>query len=134
FFERAREMHFHRLKDGNYFDLTLAQRVRAIVRSTVAFYRTNRGLLRAPQRYASTHPDTAVRRSVRKENRARLHLAATRLLAQRDQRHHPHPEAAVELALLAIGSVLNTIVLDDESAGDVRLDEELTRMTLAYLG
>ncbi len=138
FFERVKEERFHRLGQQGYFEMTLPERVHTIIRSMVELYRTNRGLLRALQRYARTHPDTAFRRSVRKDGRTRLNILANVLLAQRAEIHHPHPEAAVELALLAVVSVLNTILLEDESLGDFRtperLDEELTRMFLRYLG
>jgi AcrR family transcriptional regulator len=138
FFERARELHFHRVGERGYFDMTLPQRVHDIVRNMAEFYRTNRGVLRALQRYARTHPDGTFRRSVRKDNRARMQMLAQVLLAHREQMHHPHPEGAVELALLTIASVLNTILLEAESPGDFRtpehLDEELTRMVLGYLG
>lgn len=138
FFQRANEQHFYRREDLNYFDATLPQRVQHIVRRMVEFYRTNRKLLRALQRYVRAHPDGTFRREVRKDGRKRLQTVAQILLTQRDQMGHPHPEAAVELALLAVTSVLHTILLEDESPGDFRtpehLDEELTRMVLGYLG
>jgi AcrR family transcriptional regulator len=138
FFERVKGEHFHRLGQEGYFDMTLPQRVRSFIRTTVELYRTNRGILRALQRYARTHPDSTFRRSVRKESRLRLGTAASVLLVHREQIAHPNPEAAVELALVAVVAVLNAILLEDEPLGDFRtpdhLDEELTRMFLRYLG
>jgi AcrR family transcriptional regulator len=137
FFERVKEQNFQRLGQQGFFEMTLPQRVRTFIGATVGFYRANRGLLRALQRYARTHPDNAFRRSVRKENRLRLSSVTALLLASRDQMSHPNPDAAVELALVAVGAVLNAILLEDEPLSDRtpdHLDEELTRMFLRYLG
>jgi len=52
--------------------------------------------------------------------------------------HHPNPQAAIEFGLLAIASVLHSVVLEDEPMHDIatpaNLEEELVRMFLGYLG
>ncbi len=138
FFERLREQSYAWMKDSGFFDMPIAERARTVIRSMVEACRTHRGILKALQRYARTHPDPAFRRSVRKANRTALNGLVAIFLVSRDQIHHPNPEAAIEFGLLAVRAVLNTVVLEGESLADFRtpehLDVELTRLFLSYLG
>ncbi len=137
FFERIRDQNNTGMQQLGFFDLPLAERARAVIKGMVDGYRMHRGILRALQRYARTHPDPAFRRSVRKANRATLNGLAAIFLVHREQIQHSNPEAAIEFGLLAVGSVLNTVVLEEESLADFRtpehLDVELTRLFLSYL-
>ena len=137
FVERSREQNFANMQKIGFFDLPLRERARAVIKGMVEGYRTHRSLLRALHRYVRTHPDPTFRRSVRKANRVTLNGLAALFLVHRDQIQHPNPEAAIEFGLLAVGAVLNTVVLEEESLADFRtpehLDVELTRLFLSYL-
>jgi AcrR family transcriptional regulator len=138
FFQKVADENTVRLQRFALAEMSLEIRARAIIRGMVEGYRTNKAILRALNRYARTHPDPAFRRMARKTNRATLNHLGAILLIHRDRIHHPNPDAAVEFALLAVASLLHSIILEDEALHDFRtperLDEELTRMFLGYLG
>lgn len=118
-------------------NLTLPDLARALIAGMVEGYRAKRGLLRALLRYAQTHPDRAFRRAAEKLNRSAISAIAALMLSHRDEIDHPDPEAAIEFALLAIGSVLRTSLLDEERyefRQKVDLTAELTRLFFRYLG
>jgi AcrR family transcriptional regulator len=138
FFQKMQEENQARLQHFALTEMSLEVRARAVIRGMVEGYRRHRTTLRALHRYARTHPDAAFRRMARKTNRNTLNHLAAIFLIHRDRIHHPNPESALEFALLAIASVIHTIILEEEALHDFRapehLDEELTRMFLGYLG
>jgi AcrR family transcriptional regulator len=119
-------------------DLSIEKLARALIRGMAEGYRRRRGLLRALERYARTHPDREFRRKALELNRATMNSVAALLLIHRHEIRHPHPEMAIEFGLLAVASVLQNAVLEEESIHGLkmpeRLDEELVRLFFRYLG
>lgn len=119
-------------------NLTLEKLARGMIRGMAEGYRRRRGLLRALVRYARTHPDAEFRRKAQQLNRATLNSVAALLLSHRHEIKHPNPDVAIEFGLLAVASVLQNAVLEEESVHGLkmpeRLDEELVRLFFRYLG
>ncbi len=126
------------LQTAGTLDLPLPQLVRGMIKGIAEGYRRKRGLLRALTRYARTHPDPEFRELARKMNRATLAHVVALLLRHCDEIKHPNPERAIEFGLLAVSSVLHMLILEEEPPPGIRtperLDDELTRMFLGYLG
>jgi AcrR family transcriptional regulator len=111
---------------------------RSLILGIAEGYRRRRGLLRALVDYARTHPDEEFRRKAHELNRGTLNAIGALLLSHRDEIKHPDPEVAIEFGLLAIASILQNAVLEEESVRGLRLpqrlDEELVRLFFRYLG
>jgi AcrR family transcriptional regulator len=137
-FETTAQQNASRLQHAGTLALPLRALVRAMVKGIAAGYRQKRNLIRALIRYARTHPDAEFRELARKMNRAALAHVTALLLRHRDEIKHPKPEVAIEFGLLAVSSVLQTLILEDEPLGGLRapeqFEEELARMFLGYLG
>lgn len=137
-FENFAQQNISRLQTVSTMDIPLPMLVRGMVKGIAEGYRRKRGLLRALIRYARTHPDAEFRELARKLNRATLYHVTALMLTHRDEIKHPNPELAIEFGLLAVSSVLHTLILEDEPPPGIRaperVEEELARMFLRYLG
>jgi AcrR family transcriptional regulator len=139
FFERVREANRIALEGAwQTMKLTLPDLLRAMIAGMAEGYRRNRNVLRALTLYAVTHRDADFRRAAREMNREALTAIAALLVSHRSQIEHPNPEEAIEIALLAVASLLRMFILEEEPLHSVRspqdLDSELTRLVFAYLG
>ncbi len=71
-------------------------------------------------------------------NRETLNSLAALLLSHRQKIRHPNPEMAIEFGLLAVASVLQNALLEEEATDWLRmpehLEEELVRLFFGYLG
>ncbi len=139
FFERSREGNRAALAPNRWAGAGTAAIVRSLVHGMVQGYRLRRELLRALLLYAETHPDPRFRRRASELNREAFRGIATLLLSRGKSLSHPEPAKAVRLILLVVGSALRTLVLSGEEhpnpfGGGDRLDQELSRLTLRYLG
>src|SRR5438552_1106097 len=76
-------------------DLSIEKLARGLIRGMAEGYRRRRGLLRALERYARTHPDREFRRKARALNRATMNSVAALLLTHQHEIRHPHPEMAI---------------------------------------
>jgi AcrR family transcriptional regulator len=137
-FESFAQQNVSRVQYAGRLDVPLRAIVRGMVKGMAEGYRRKRNLLRALIRYARTHHDPEFREYARKMNRATLFHVTALLLRHREQIKHPEPEIAIEFGLLAVSSVLQTLILEDEPLGGIRapekFEEELARMFLGYLG
>jgi AcrR family transcriptional regulator len=119
-------------------ELSLERLARGMIRGIAQGFRRRRGLLRALNQYAETHPDPEFRRKAKLLNRATMHSVAALMLSHRDKIKHPDPEMAIEFGLLAVIAVLHLAVLEDEGVGGLRmpdkLEEELVRLFFRYIG
>ena len=137
---RYREMNEARTHPGAFAGASLEQIVGAVVKGMVHVYRERRLLMQAMLQYSETHADPEFRARAAETNTAAL-AHFVRIIADRGaQVRHPHPEAAARFALVTLGLVLRGVVLADHAppglslADDFRLEDELTRMVLGYLG
>ncbi len=117
----------------------LPQLVRFLVGSMVRSYRLHRGILRSLVRYARTHRDPEFRRHADAMNAAGLDCVEQLLLPYAAEMTHPDPRVAVRTGLYFIGFVLRETVLAGDDVprlpiDEERLEEELARMYLGYLG
>ncbi len=123
---------------GNIKDVSVEKLARSLIRGMAEGYRRRRGLLRALVRYARTHPDAEFRRRAQAINRGTLNVVGALLLSHREEIKHPNPEIAIEFGLLAVASILQNAVLEEDSVRGLRmpqrLDEELVRLFFRYLG
>lgn len=123
---------------GNFKDVSIEKLARALIRGMAEGYRRRRGLLRALMLYERTHHDAEFRRRAREINRGTMNAVGALLLSHREKINHPNPEMAIEFGLLAVISILQNAVLEEESVPGLRmperLDEELVRLFFRYLG
>jgi len=137
-FEKFAQQNLSSLQTSGTLNVPLPQLVRGMIKGIAEGYRRKRGLLRALTRYARTHPDPEFRELARKMNRATLAHVVALLLRHCDEIKHPNPERAIEFGLLAVSGVLHMLILEEEPPPGIRtperLDDELTRMFLGYLG
>lgn len=127
------------LEPARWTGLTLAKRVRLLVRFSVQTYRTHRGLWRAVLIRASSDPSMVTER--RRQRRRKLVRNILDLLLEcRQEVFHPDPDTAAEFAvILLFATCKDQILLEDRSHGTARisgrqLEEQLTRSLIAYLG
>jgi len=138
FFHEMREQNRLRLDAAALMTTRLEPLARSVIAGMVEGYRRKRGILRALTHYARTHRDKRFRRSALETNREAMSGVAALFLSHHDRIKHPHPERAVEFALLSIAAILRIVILEEEPLHSVptpdNLAEELTRMFLGYLG
>jgi len=138
FFETTFEQNRLHLQVAAGKRLSLQTLARAMILGMAEGYRRRRGLLRALVRYARTHPDADFRRMAQQVNRGTMNAVGALLQSYRDEIKHPNPDLAIEFGLLAVASVLQNAVLEEESVQGLRmpkhLDEELVRLFFRYLG
>lgn len=138
--QRYREMNEARTQPEAFAGATLEQIVSATVRGMVQVYRERRLLMQAMLQYTETHTDPEFRARAAETNTAALAHFVRIIASKGSQVRHPNPEAAARFALVTLGLVLRGVVLADHAppglslADDFRLEDELTRMVLGYLG
>ena len=66
------------------------------------------------------------------------HAITALLLSHREKIRHPHPELAIEFGLVAVASILQNVILEEEPLHRLpmteHLHDELVRLFLRYLG
>jgi len=137
FFNTVAESNTSRLTSLAQTKLPLDVIAQGLVLGIAEGYRRKRGLLRELSRYARSHPDADFRRGARSMNRLTMNAIVALLLTYRDQIKHPNPEVAIEFGLIAVGSVLHNVILEEETMGlkvPKNVDEEIVRLFFGYLG
>lgn len=106
-------------------------------RRLISVYRRRRGIARALVLRA--HRDPALRRRIERLNLRNLPRFA-RAIRKHAAIEHPHPDRAIQFALIAVRSICREVILFRESwpgakpVSDDELARELTRQFLSYLG
>lgn len=138
FFRAMGEQNSLQLRSAAALDIPFESLAKGVVLGIAEGYRRKRGLLRALTRYARTHPDPDYRRAARQLNREAMYGIVALLLTRREAIRHPDPETAIELAVIAVASLLNTVILEEEPLvrlrAPERLEEEIVRLFFRYLG
>jgi AcrR family transcriptional regulator len=118
---------------------SLAVRVARMVRFVIRDFRATRPILRPLALYARQRPG-AISPEARRIRREKHHAACAFLLECRDEITHPDPERAVDLAAYFMAAIGRDKILFGDAPHassveieDAALEEELIRMTLAYL-
>jgi AcrR family transcriptional regulator len=120
---------------------SLADLALYVVRTTLESFRKHAGLLRALRDFGKSHPSAAFRRSVDELEVRNFRCIARFVLLRREEIQHPHPELAVNLALMLVGLTIREVLLDVASQhwnpllpkNDEALVRELVRAFMAYL-
>jgi AcrR family transcriptional regulator len=121
---------------------SLADLARHIVCTTLESHRKHAGLLRALHDFGKSHPNPAFRQSVDELEIRNFRCIARFVLLRREEIRHPHPESAVNFALMVVGLTIREVLLLDAisrrwnlllSKDDDALVRELVRTFLAYL-
>lgn len=138
FFDRTRQANIAGASALGQIRAPLHKLMKILVHGVLEGNKRKRNLVRALIRYSRAHRDPMFRRAAVAMNRETLNAVSVALMSRVDEINHPHPEQAVEFALLALSSVINSTVLEEEplytfSKPDA-IEEETTRMVLAYLG
>jgi AcrR family transcriptional regulator len=116
--------------------------VRQWVGALLASFRARTKLMRATIEYSRQHSERSfIKRQMDLEGRSFDRMAEA-LLLFRDEIRHPEPEVAVRWAMLMTGLTLMELVIFGHEKltrrllpmDDAKLQEELTRMFLGYLG
>lgn len=138
YFATMSEQTVLRLRSVGDMELPLETTARALVAGLTHAYRRKRGLLRALRQYVQTHPDPEFRRHAQAMNRAIMHAVIALLLSHREKIKHPDPEMAIEFGMVAVASVLQNVILEEEPLHRMRLpanlEDELVRLFFSYLG
>ena len=106
-------------------------------RRLISVYRRRRGIARAL--VLRSRADAPLRRRIERLNARDLPVFA-RAIRKRAQIEHPHPDRAIQFALVAARSICREVILFCESwpgtkpVSDDELARELTRQFLGYLG
>ncbi len=138
--QRYRTVNETHLDPETFAEVPLEQIVAGIVKTLVGIYRERRRLMQAMLRYTETHADPEFRARAAETNTAALAQFVRIITSRAGEVRHPNPEAAARFALVTLGLVLRGVVLADHAppglslADDFRLEDELTRMVLGYLG
>lgn len=138
FLARKREQTTAVLTACDGLNIALPDLLRGVIRGSIEAHRRNRNLLRALLLFSRTHPDPKFKRAAHEMNRANLAAVTMLMLRERDRIEHPHPEAAIELAMITLAAVIQAVIIEPEGThgfrAPVHLEEELTRMIFGYLG
>ncbi|HEU4564020.1 MAG TPA: TetR/AcrR family transcriptional regulator [Gemmatimonadaceae bacterium] len=135
------EMHdfaAEQLDPGRWKGKSIRQILEEWIPVHVALYRSRRGLIRSL--FLRSRTDTVIRETASRVNSYFLRRIRVLLLARRDEIHHPDPEYAIDLALLALVGTLREVVVFGEvwpnarRVGGPRLPMEMTRLLERYLG
>jgi hypothetical protein len=132
-----------RLKAEHWSEASLAEICEWLVKTMVKGYVRKRGLLRALTFFTMQHADSAfIRKSEELQWRVFRDVAEL-LLTRRNEMKHPDPETAVPLVLLTAGNTIKSLLVLPRNPQqfsrfvadiDRRLQEELPKMILSYLG
>jgi AcrR family transcriptional regulator len=123
--------------------MSLTELSRHMIAITLKGHSTYRGLLRALFFFTQQHPDAAFVRKMEDLEWKVFQDVSELLLLRRNEIHHPHPEVAVRVALLMIGTVANNVLVlprdpteFDRLVPNVEgeLERELPKIFLRYLG
>jgi AcrR family transcriptional regulator len=137
---RYREMNQTRLDPEAFAGATLRTFVEGMIRGMLNAYRQDRRLMQAMLHYVESHPDARFRERAAEVNAAALAQFIRIVTARAGETTHPDPEAAARFMLVTIGLVLRGVLLADhappglELGDESKLEGELTRMMLGYLG
>ena len=138
FLARKREQNTSLLIACQGLDLPLPQLLRGVIRGSIEAHRRSRNVLRALLQFSRTHPDPKFKRAAHEMNQASLAAVTMLMLRDRKKIDHPHPEAAIEFAMMTLASVIQAAILENEGThgfrAPVNLEDELTRMVFGYLG
>jgi AcrR family transcriptional regulator len=124
-------------------DNSLAEIAGPVIQMTLKGHRTHRGLVRAILFFTQQHPDAAFVRKCDEMEWKTFDSLAALLLTRRREIRHPDPESAVKFAIMSVAFVAQgALVLPHKPADlnrllpgiDARLEQELPRMFLRYLG
>jgi len=122
---------------------SLAGLARHMVRTTLESHRKHAGLLRAIHDFGNSHPNAAFRQSLDELEIRNFRCVARFVLLRREEIRHPHPESAVNFALLLVGLTIREVLLLEAiwplwrpllPKDDDALVRELVGAFLAYLG
>jgi len=139
-FHRLRELNESRMAPELFAGYTLEQWISGMIRGLLHVYRQDRRLMQAMLEYGETHKDAGFRARAAETNRAALASFAELVKSKASEVRHPHPDTAARFALITMGLVLRGLILADhappglELGDDVKLEDELTRLVLGYLG
>lgn len=139
-FVRVRELNESRMDPGIFAGATLEQWVGGMIRGIVYVYRQDRRLMQAMLEYSETHSDAGFRARAAETNQAALASFAELVKSKAAEVRHPRPETAARFALVTLGLLMRGLILADHTApglelgDDVKLEDELTRLVLGYLG
>lgn len=138
FFTTTGNQNLMRLESLRGLELPFETLARRTIAGMTEGYLRKKGLLRALRRYAQTHPDLEFRRKAQEMNRATMYAITALLLSHREKIRHPHPELAIEFGLVAVASILQNVILEEEPLHRLpmteHLHDELVRLFLRYLG
>jgi AcrR family transcriptional regulator len=139
-FVRLRELNASRMEPGLFAGASLEAWVGGMIRGMVHVYRHDRRLMQAMLQYSETHRDPGFRARAAETNQAALARFVQLIESKAGEVRHPEPATAARFALVTMGLVMRGLVLADhappglELGDDVKLEDELTRMVLGYLG
>ena len=123
--------------------MSLPELSRHMISITLKGHSTYRGLLRALFFFTQQHPDAAFVRKMEDLEWKVFQEVSELLLLRRSEIHHPNPEVAVRVALLMVGTVANSVLVQPRDPTEfnrmvpnveAELERELPRMFLRYLG
>jgi AcrR family transcriptional regulator len=138
FLWRVQEQNSMMLATLESIQCTLPDLLRGMIHGSVETHRRKRNLLRALYQYAKTHDDPSMKREAAKMNRATGNALTSVILRHAAEIAHPDPAAAIDFVILTLAAVIRAVILDEEATYGVdaprQLEDELTRMTFAYLG
>jgi AcrR family transcriptional regulator len=123
--------------------LTIESRAEWFVKGMVNTHRNFPGLMRTVLHYVLIHPDPKFRKKADILQDRSFRRIVDFFLQKRAEIAHPDPDIAVPLALMMTGSTINAIIDLNSffsknwapvAKDDQRLQRELTKALLAYLG
>ena len=121
-------------------DRTLAGVLRTLVAAQIRQYRAAPGLMRAFIRFCEHDGDAAFRAAAISSIAGNFEAIVDLLLTFRDEIQHPDPKRALTFAMSSVATVIEEIAVEEVSLwhhvlplSDSELQDELTRMALAYL-
>jgi AcrR family transcriptional regulator len=118
--------------------------LRSIIRSYIQMaadnFERNREILRAVALRVRMPGNTELRKEIRNANQ-RLHAAFRQaVLSRKSELHHPNPEVAFDMALLAVSAALREVFLFEQPVSQLakvsrrQFIDELTQMFVSYTG
>jgi len=138
FFDRTRQANLVAIASVGHYRMSLNKLMRGIVRGAIAGNRMKRNIIRALILYGTTHRDRTFRRAAMAMNQETMRAVSAMLMSRADEMNHPNPEQAIEFAMLSVSAVLHATILEEEPlytfSKPEAIEEELTRLVLAYLG
>ncbi|HET7435664.1 MAG TPA: TetR/AcrR family transcriptional regulator [Thermoanaerobaculia bacterium] len=139
FFAQLREKNQNNLELlGHARPLKLRTFVKRLISGMAMGFRAKQQLLRALFEYSRTHRDPTFRAIAQRANLDSISAIANVLMTYKEEMSHPRPRVAIELGMLAVASMLQSVILYEHPMPGVadaeELAEEMSRMFLAYVG